>query len=760
MSAFERLHYDVQRWIFDQGWGSLRQVQVEAIERFFTTQDDLIISAPTASGKTEAAFLPVLTQIATQASGSVQVVYVGPLKALINDQFRRCELLCEAASIPVHRWHGDVGQADRKRLMEEPAGVLLITPESIESLLINRSGAVRRLFSGLEAVVIDELHVFPGSDRGLHLRSLLHRLDLLAGRRVRRLGLSATLGDPQLVASWLNPEHPDQVHVIVDGQVPREIRARIHAYVNPLEGEIRGSFGHDEASVETYPATEATSDQSEAEAKEMGMNMPLQTDSGMPTILRQTADLWRHHPAGINLVFGNRKTDLERQAVWLRHLIAQERIPTDRILIHHGSLSRDHREDTERTLHQGGHRICLCTATLELGIDIGSVRAVGHLGPPWSVASMAQRLGRSGRRPGEIPTIRTYVEVEDPDDTEAIAEDPISALEIDLVQALAILSLHLDHWCEPTNTSIRDLTVRIQQILSVIAQFNGIRADRLYAVVAAAGGLGAMPADQFKQLLRHLASKEVIEQIGNGDLLLGPVGQEIANDRGFYAVFMGGDEYRIVHDDRLIGQLPATIMVTPGDSLTLGGRSWRVVEIDQGRSSVFVVPGRGLKPLTTGGEGFGLHERVANRIREILGGTEVFDALLDPAAQRALISARAAYHHLNLAQNAVTAGQSTLLWTWGSGRMNLALAELLKASGTSAETTPVGVSLTGVNSFEKALAMAKGISDQQLVASLEDQSLPLAGKYDHLAPFELLATQHIERDIDLAAARRFLGTLV
>jgi ATP-dependent Lhr-like helicase len=168
-------------------WTNLRPLQVDAIRYLLQTEGDAILSAATASGKTEAAFLPILSKIAAQPRDSVRVIYVGPLKALINDQFGRIEELCNHLDVPVHRWHGDVPASKKAKLVQNPGGVLLITPESLESLFINRSSALRSLFGGLEFVVVDELHSFLDNERGLHLRSLLSRLNGVAVLPFRRM---------------------------------------------------------------------------------------------------------------------------------------------------------------------------------------------------------------------------------------------------------------------------------------------------------------------------------------------------------------------------------------------------------------------------------------------------------------------------------------------------------------------------------------------------------------------------------------------
>ena len=238
-AAFAKLHPKIQEAVWNQHWDELRPLQVDAIEALLDTTDHLIVAAATASGKTEAVFLPVLSQIAAEPAESVQALYISPLKALINDQFRRLEDLCAHAEIPVHRWHGDVGATDKQRLRQSPGGVLLITPESLESQFINLDRHLRRIYAHLRFVVIDELHAFLDNVRGIHLRSLLARLGATVGVTPRRFGLSATIGDFAPARAFLCPEAPDTVRVLEDDTQRKELRVGLKAYLDapePTEG--------------------------------------------------------------------------------------------------------------------------------------------------------------------------------------------------------------------------------------------------------------------------------------------------------------------------------------------------------------------------------------------------------------------------------------------------------------------------------------------------------------------------------------------
>ena len=232
--SFDRLHPDIKRWIYQKGWTELREVQALAIGAVFGTQADIVIAATTAAGKTEAAFLPILTEIAEDHSGGFRVLYVGPLRALINDQFFRLEQLCEAMRISVTKWHGDVSEAMRRGAREHPEGIILITPELLEALFVRRPEYIRRMFERLSFVIVDELHAFLSSDRGVHLSSLLKRLEYHLGRRPRRIGLSATIGDLDIAAAWFCPQDPSSVYPIKVDTSDAELKLQIRGITAPL----------------------------------------------------------------------------------------------------------------------------------------------------------------------------------------------------------------------------------------------------------------------------------------------------------------------------------------------------------------------------------------------------------------------------------------------------------------------------------------------------------------------------------------------
>ena len=204
MSAFDRYAPFVQDYIYRNRWENLRAIQVAAADAIFNTDENVLLTASTASGKTEAAFFPIITLFSEAPPTSVGCIYIGPLKALINDQFTRLTDLCDEADIPVWHWHGDVAQSHKSRLMKRPSGILQITPESLEAMLLHKHAAIPKLFGDLRFVVIDEVHSLLRGDRGGQTLCLIERLSRIAGVNPRRIGLSATIGDPEKTGEFLS----------------------------------------------------------------------------------------------------------------------------------------------------------------------------------------------------------------------------------------------------------------------------------------------------------------------------------------------------------------------------------------------------------------------------------------------------------------------------------------------------------------------------------------------------------------------------
>ncbi|WP_417391206.1 DEAD/DEAH box helicase [Gimesia sp.] len=625
LDAYALLAEPVQKALWKLGWEKLRPIQNEAIEILTYSQNDLIISARTASGKTEAAFLPILSIMCQNPASSVQAVYVGPLKALINDQFRRLEELCEYTHIPVHRWHGDVSASKKQKFMSNPRGVLLITPESIESLFINRSTELKSLFHSLSFVVIDEIHALQGTERGTHLRSLLFRIDHHVINSPRIVGLSATIGDEKLSAEWVRPSAPDQVKLIKDGHLKKTIQYGIFAY-HPREDE-----------------TDQEIQESESQTCE-----------------EISADLYNSFSTGKNLIFANSRDDVEWYTDELNSLSAKEGRP-DQFLIHHGALSRDIREHTE-TLMQGKSPFStVCSATLELGIDIGNVRAVGQIGCPWSVNSLVQRLGRSGREENQPQIMRVFL----PENNFSRSQHLTDQLHPSLIQSIALTELMLEPWVEPCDPNSGDLSTLVQQILSVIAETGGIKAADLFNRLVETGAFRQIDQSIFIEVLRQIGNKDLIEQTEPGELILGLKGEKIVRSYDFYSAFASPPEFRVVNQGQAIGMLPTTFLPSENQHFLLAGKRWQVIAIDYDRREVGVIPARGRKRPRFNSFGSKIHQKVRQKMRQVLAENKQF-GYLNPSARELLEQARTTYKNAGLTHNNLIAlSPSKCLWfTW------------------------------------------------------------------------------------------------
>lgn len=733
--AFNRLAEPVRRWIWRKGWTGLRDVQERAIPAILESDDDVVIAAATAGGKTEAAFLPLISRLLTdRRGGGFDLIYVGPLKALINDQFRRMEDLCDAMEIPVTPWHGDIAASVKAKARKAPGGVLLITPESLEALFLRRGLEVPRLFAGAEAVVVDELHALLDSERGVHLRSLLARLEIAVGRRIRRIGLSATLGDMKLVNAYLRPEAPDAVRQIVSASEGRELRMQLRAYVvDPPEPEARGA-------ARTEPP-----------------------DPALAAKRAVTEHLFEKLRGTNNLVFAGSRGAVEFYADALRQRCEDARLPNE-FHPHHASLSRERRSFVEERLKEGRlPTTAICTSTLELGVDIGDVACVGQIGAPWSVASLRQRLGRSGRRDAAAAVLRMYA-IEPRIDARS---DLADRLHLGLARSIAMLELLIEGWCEPPRAGALHLSTLTHQILSVVAERGGVSAKRLYATLCDRGPFHAVDPATFAALLRQLGAPEtgLIEQAPDGLLLLGPEGERQVESHRFYAVFQTPEEYRVVAESGTLGTLPVDFPLAPGVTIVFAGRRWRVEAIHEREKVIEVAPDRSGKPPPFGGGVGEIHDAVAARMRRVLAGAESF-AYLDTAAARLLEEAREAFLHFGLDRTDIVAPEADqrFLATWAGTAANGSLGLILNARGFTIrqadgmiEVQGTAAALRNLPSELEAIARGAADLDDELLSVLE---VPVAEKFHPFLGGELLMRDALSRRIDLGAAQGVAERLV
>lgn len=671
-SSFDRLHPEVRRWIRDQGWTGLRQVQDDAIRAILGSRNDVIVMAGTASGKTEAAFLPLLTQAAAAGAGGLRLLYVSPLKALINDQHRRLEDLCERLELPLTRWHGDAPQGPKTRLLRTPAGVALITPESIEALLLRRPAEAARLFGGVLAVVIDELHAFLQGPRGLHLGSLLRRIDALADERPRRIGLSATLGDADVARQWLDKAAPQKVTVLKTAVGGPGVRLQVRGYEEPPDAE-----GIDE----------------------------IADDDAQDALSRIADHLFANLRGSNNLVFGGSRRTVEALADRLRQRSERARVPEE-FFPHHGSLSKELRETLETRLKDGAlPTTAVATTTLELGIDLGSVKSVAQIGAPRSLAGLRQRLGRSGRR-DEPAVLRIYVR----ERHLAGDEDPLERLRLDTVRAVACVRLLQENWVESARSDPSLATVALHQTLSLIGSAGAVKPAAAHRALFGPGSVLEMRPADYADLLRGAGRQgvDLLEQSSHGLLMLGSEGERMVAGRDFYAVFSTDREWRLISGGRTIGTVPIVNALGVGSIVGFAGRRWRVMAADDRAMVLDVVPHRaGKLPKFDRPASEALDDRVVETIQAVFEDDDR-PAYLDPAAREFLDQGRAAYRELGLAHRSmVVAGADTHFLTWAGTAANDLLGILLTAAGLDTEVHDVGVTAVDTTPAELAALLSK-----------------------------------------------------
>ena len=654
-SAFHRLHPKIQRWLWQQGWSALRDIQEAAIPRILDGTADVVIAAATAGGKTEAAFLPILTALADDAGGSVRVLYVSPLKALINDQSDRLDSLCADLDIFVNRWHGDVPAARKRRLLENPSGVLIITPESLEALFVLQGPKVRTLFDRLAYVVVDELHAFMGSERGQQLQSLLHRVELAIRRRVPRIALSATLGDLGLACEFLRPGGGDAVERITAERGGQELKVQIRGYrARPPKLTERQA-----AALEKAGQSVALEDLIPGDAVDVSRH------------------LFERLRGGHHLIFANRRRDVELYADLLRRQCDTLGIPPE-FWPHHGSLSRELREDTEAAIKDRSRpATAVCTTTLELGIDVGAIESIAQIGPPPTVASLRQRLGRSGRQ-GGAAVLRGYIQEPEIEPRTA----PHDTLRADLVETIAMVRLLVAGWCEPPESGALHLSTLVQQVLSTLAEHGGFHAGQAWRALCRDGAFRAVTQPLFAELLRSLGKNELIRQTHSGEIVLDLTGERIVNHYSFYTAFQTAEEYRLTSGGRNLGTLPISYPLFPGLYVIFGGRRWVVLEVDEQRKTVDLQPAQGGRlPGFEGGRGAPVHERVRKEMLAIYHSSAV-PPFLDARARELLAEGRSHFARLGLdGQRLIPDSQGAILFGWHGDRVMDTLVVWLSARG-------------------------------------------------------------------------------
>ncbi|RGC69902.1 ATP-dependent RNA helicase DbpA [Micromonospora sp. MW-13] len=610
------------------GWPELRPLQRDAIGPLLHGNDGLLL-APTAGGKTEAAVFPLLSRMAREGWTGTSVLYLCPLKALLNNLHPRIERYAGWLGRTAAIWHGDVNTAARRAVLWQRPDILLTTPESLEAMLVSVNVDHRTFFAGLRAVVVDEVHAFAGDDRGWHLLAVLERLTRVAGRPLQRVGLSATVGNPAQLLTWLQ------------GSAAGSRPGRVIAPDVPASASVAvadSGSGSDSAETAGPPPGEIELDY-------------------VGSLFNAAKVISALHAGEKRLVFCESRQTVEELGQLLR-----ERGGTT--FLSHASLSTDERRRSEQAFAEARDCVIVSTSTLELGIDVGDLDRVVQIDAPATVASFLQRLGRTGRRPGSTRNCLFLCRTGQ-----------------DLTRAAALLTLWGRGWVEPVVPPPDPRHIVAQQMLALCLQEHRV-GDRLWAQAwngLAPFGPGAEP------IVRHLLDHGYLDSDG-GLLFVGPEAERRFGRRHFIdmtAVFTGPPEFTVLHGRQELGRIDPSLLTeeVPGDRLLLlGGRSWRVTYVDWRRRRCFVEPADdGGRARWTSLGWVGWSHPLTRAMRDVLLGEDPPVRLTGRAVERlaAERTDRSAVVHPGGSLVVRAPNGDLTWWTWAGLRANATLTATL-----------------------------------------------------------------------------------
>ena len=719
MSAFDRYAPFVQDYIYRNRWEDLRAIQVAAADVIFNTDENLLLTASTASGKTEAAFFPIITLFSENPPSSVGAIYIGPLKALINDQFSRLTDLCAEADIPVWHWHGDVAQSHKSNLLKKPSGILQITPESLEALLLHKHAVIPKLFGDLRFIVIDEVHSLLRGDRGGQTLCLIERLSRLAGVSPRRIGLSATIGDPGSAGELLSMNTGRRTLIPkVDAKGSKWRLSMEHFYVKYIQAaegkQIRDAL----------PAMDEKTDIA-----------PENADPGLGYI-------FEHTNGKKCLVFVNSREECETVTTTLRQYCEknQER---DRFLIHHGNLSASYRMTAEEVMKDDSqYMTTVTTATLELGIDIGRLERAFQIDAPWTVSSFLQRMGRTGRR--DTPPEMWFVMREDEPEMRAMLPTTVPWK---LLQGIALVQLYLEErWVEPPRLERYPYSLLYHQTMSILASCGELSPRALAERVLTLSWFRKVTQEDFRSLLRHLIATDHIQQTEQGGLIVGLAGERVVNSFKFYGVFQENEEYTVRSESQELG----TVVLPPpvGEKLAIAGHVWEVLDIDHKRHLVYCSQVKGSIPAYFGECPGDLHTKILHRMRQVLLEEKQYPYLMKNAVAR-LDQARYTASQSGAGRDALIrlGGNMWCLLPWIGTYPFLALERFLKIRCSQRlglknfdSARPYYMQFTMKVSADDFFRILKEEAEMPLdpMELVYPKELPLFDKYDEYLPEELV----------------------
>ena len=602
LTGFDALAPSVQHHIVNTlGWPGLRPLQ-EASVAPLVAGEDAILLAPTAGGKTEAATFPLLTRMSDEDWRGTSVLYVCPLRALLNNLQPRLSSYAQWLGRTAEVRHGDTTAGQRKRLQAEPPDILLTTPESLEAMLVSTVTSPQVMFANLRAIVVDEVHTFAGDDRGWHLQGVLSRLEAIAGRPLQRIGLSATVGNPHELLRWLRGPGRDGRGTVIDpGGIGKESEVRLD-WVGTLDN-----------------AAEVIS---------------------------------RLHRGEKRLVFADSRRTVESLTLSLR----DRKVET---FASHSSLSVDERRRSEQAFAEAQDTVIVATSTLELGIDVGDLDRCLQIGAPRTVASMLQRLGRTGRR---ADTARNMLFLGTNDE--------------EFLRAVGLLLLWSEGYVEPIQPPRMPYHVIAQQILGLTLQRRALTCGDIHHDLAA---FAPLTGTEGEAIIDHMLGQQFL--VSDGELLFaGPAAERRYGGMHFrdvMAVFTAAPQFTVLHGRTEIGQIDPMVLRGPHDgslTITLAGKGWRITSIDWSRQRAQVEPSTVGGKVRWSGVPQPISAALTSAIRRSLQGVDPEGVELTRRAQEKLAELRAEFTpFVGVKESDVLAPHDrgrARWWTWAGGREN------------------------------------------------------------------------------------------
>lgn len=712
--AYGRLADFIQDYIYDKDWEHLNTMQIRAVEKVLEKKDNLLFTAGTAMGKTEAALMPALTDLYEHPVDSAGILYISPLKALINDQFWRIEEMLAGTGLAITRWHGDAPFSGKEKLLSCPCGIVQTTPESLEAMLCRHPEQVRILFSGLQYVVIDEIHYFMGNQRGLQLLAVLERIRRIIRRDPVRLGLSATVGDAGSALDWLNSGSGRSGSVINYQEERRQYLVSVTA-TRIKTAEYPVSYGK------------------KILAQSLGKRV---------------------------LLFTNSRRECELLVSQLRRLAVGAGYP-DCYHIHHGSISKSLREETEfRMKTAEGPVLTGTTLTLELGIDIGDLDEVIQAAQPLRISSMVQRVGRSGRKTlrSSIAFHLRYFEA---------ADGAVENLDLGLVRTVAMVELYFrEKYLEKMKRSEYPMNLLVHETLAALCERGCLHPPQLAQAVLELSVFGRITQEEYKSVLRSMFRKGYLKQYEDGAIGLSDSGERICCSLEFYAVFESEDTFSVRCNGQEIGTVDRAYKAE--ESFFLAGRTWRVLGCDLKRKRMDVEPGSAGADIHFNGRGaLYTDRRTMEKIHQVLVSEERYSYLDEEAAEilqeirrtagrlglRKLLAEEPGTDNLVLFPVLGTDTIRTLYYLWNS---NGVVCEKVALRGFL-----YGLRLCSVGRRElRRLTVRMLDSGCRVDRDLLLRKERVEGKYFEVLPQELKYRQLKEDALDLGGAEAFLRELI